>query len=756
MDSVETKSVKLPTFDGTKNKFQMWWVRFMAYATVCKFNAALQVNGEHDLPESEATVVVDTATDQNASARAGAARKRNAVAMANLSMAFTTESLMGLIYKSMTMEYPGGLAHLVVKALFAKYQPQDIVTCVELRQMLNKVSMKKSDDPAKLFEQISGIKNKYNTAMKRIDEGDLIAMVLDAAPAEYQAILTAEQRVKGDAVTLQDLENAMTQHWRQISGGTNRNKDNDNEITLAAFNGFCYNCKKHGHCASECKEHGRGNNRKGKFSGKCNSCGKVGHRASDCWDNENNKDKRPAWYKPNRETTAASLDVKTLLSSMSFPNDAKILEDPNIWIADSAATIHATPHAIGFVNKRIANGGDAITVGNGALESADWVGDIVREMTDKSGNSCSPAKLKGVAHIPTSKFNLFSLTKCMKEKWTLGGDTSGIWLSKPGFPKIVFDIVVTTSKGLIFAMHLKCNTKIAGAIKDGKNRMSVAQAHECLGHCNEDAVHKTAKHLGWELKPGAMPVCVACAEAKAKQKNVPKSSEHKPATEVNERIFLDISTVKAPDGETLTKKNWRIMVDKRTNLKFLDFFDTKNGMVEPTCAQLNKWKLAGKPIKYIRCDNAGENKTLQKRCDSSDWKLGIDFEYMARDTPQQNHLAELGFTVIANRGHAMMNQANVLKETRYKVWREAYKTATQLDGLVVTEIDGKLATRYEHWAGKNPKFAKHLRVWGEAGTVKTKTRTTPKLEDHGVQCMFVGYATDHDGDCYHMWDPKTN
>jgi hypothetical protein len=32
---------------------------------------------------------------------------------------------------------------------------------------------------------------------------------------------------------------------------------------------------------------------------------------------------------------------------------------------------------------------------------------------------------------------------------------------------------------------------------------------------------------------------------------------------------------------------------------------------------------------------------------------------------------------------------------------------------------------------------------------------TPKLQDRGVQCMFVGYTLDHDGDRYRMWDPVT-
>eukprot|EP00957_Ditylum_brightwellii_P179146 13648377-Ditylum_brightwellii.AAC.1 len=53
-----------------------------------------------------------------------------------------------------------------------------------------------------------------------------------------------------------------------------------------------------------------------------------------------------------------------------------------------------------------------------------------------------------------------------------------------------------------------------------------------------------------------------------------------------------------------------------------------------------------------------------------------------------------------------------------------------------------------HLFKKNPTFAKHLRTWSEAGTVKVKKATTPKLTNKGVQCMFFGYALNHAGDCY--------
>ena len=57
-------------------------------------------------------------------------------------------------------------------------------------------------------------------------------------------------------------------------------------------------------------------------------------------------------------------------------------------------------------------------------------------------------------------------------------------------------------------------------------------------------------------------------------------------------------------------------------------------MIEPICEHFNRWKQAEIPVTTVRCDNTDENIKLQKRCSSVDWKLGIDFKYTSRDTPQ--------------------------------------------------------------------------------------------------------------------------
>lgn len=45
-----------------------------------------------------------------------------------------------------------------------------------------------------------------------------------------------------------------------------------------------------------------------------------------------------------------------------------------------------------------------------------------------------------------------------------------------------------------------------------------------------------------------------------------------------------------------------------------------------------------------------------------------------------------------------------------------------LDGLTIIERIRVKKTRFEHWGGELPKFANHLRTWGEAGVVALRDR----------------------------------
>jgi hypothetical protein len=151
-DRLYEKFLRSPTFDGKEDKFQIFWMRFKAYVKVYKFAPALKICGEANLPANDVTPFdIMTVTGR----LQAVAKKRN--------------------------DWPVGLAHLIVAAMLQRYMSQDTVTRVELRQMLNKVSMTPNNDPRVIFEQISTIKKRYKMVTQRIEIEDLIAVVLDAA-----------------------------------------------------------------------------------------------------------------------------------------------------------------------------------------------------------------------------------------------------------------------------------------------------------------------------------------------------------------------------------------------------------------------------------------------------------------------------------------------------------------------------------------------------------------------------------------------
>ena len=365
------------------------------------------------------------------------------------------------------------------------------------------------------------------------------------------------------------------------------------------FNGTCFLCKKKGHRIADCpekKNKNNNNNNKNKFNGKCNNCGKHGHKGADCWEKEENAEKRPKNWK-GKEVAAASVTVNNdtpveyimigkgksvgeIDPPDGFPATAKLLDSPDIWVADSAATMHNTCHKAGVINLRV--DGQAIVMGNGEEINTREMGDIRAVACDRNGNQLVDIKLTDVAVNPNGTFNLFSTTKMQKEGWILHGNDKFISLKKNDV-EIKFDIIIPTPMGALYCAYLKRKIEMASVAKC-VTTLTVNQAHGRLGHMHEDRTRLTAKTLGWILKPGLFEVCMACAEAKAKQKNVPKISEHTKATKEEPRIFLDISTVKDKSGlDVLTKPNWRILVDERSGMKFSDFFSRKIDMVEATC-----------------------------------------------------------------------------------------------------------------------------------------------------------------------------
>ena len=60
MDTDATKSIKIPQFSGKQEEFQIWWMRFKAFAMLMKFAQALGEQKETNLPDDEEEATADT------------------------------------------------------------------------------------------------------------------------------------------------------------------------------------------------------------------------------------------------------------------------------------------------------------------------------------------------------------------------------------------------------------------------------------------------------------------------------------------------------------------------------------------------------------------------------------------------------------------------------------------------------------------------------------------------------------------------
>eukprot|EP00957_Ditylum_brightwellii_P191647 14591060-Ditylum_brightwellii.AAC.1 len=161
--------------------------------------------------------------------------------------------------------------------------------------------------------------------------------------------------------------------------------------------------------------------------------------------------------------------------------------------------------------------------------------------------------------MPSDGYFLFSLSKRLKSGWTLGGDSNTIWIAK-GSAKITFDIKIKTPKGAIFALYFKrkgaTSEEVLAIGTDKKRPIKANVTHALIGHMNEDDSRQLSQYLKYTIVCRGMEQCEACKEAKTKQKSLPSRTEtvkrvvikKDTPKQVNERINLDISTIKAPAG----------------------------------------------------------------------------------------------------------------------------------------------------------------------------------------------------------------
>jgi hypothetical protein len=96
-------------------------------------------------------------------------------------------------------------------------------------------------------------------------------------------------------------------------------------------------------------------------------------------------------------------------------------------------------------------------------------------------------------------------------------------------------------------------------------------------------------------------VCESCANAKARQKNVPRiSTGGEKATVINGWWFHDSSTLKVHKGEHGSSKIWDLTVDELTEIPFTGIYNKKDEFVESVYQCIQAQTARGYPVLIMR------------------------------------------------------------------------------------------------------------------------------------------------------------
>ncbi len=152
---------------------------------------------------------------------------------------------------------------------------------------------------------------------------------------------------------------------------------------------------------------------------------------------------------------------------------------------------------------------------------------------------------------------------------------------------MLFNIVVNTPKVALYVSKFcrKGGDEVMGGAVDKAPTYSINKSHALLGHNNENETRQIASHLGWTITRGSLGKCESCANAKGRQKNVPKISTGEKATVINGRWFQDNSTlkVKVHKGQHGKIKIWNLVVDELTEISWTGSY-SKNMSSSRVCA----------------------------------------------------------------------------------------------------------------------------------------------------------------------------
>ncbi|KAJ9548438.1 hypothetical protein OSB04_020981 [Centaurea solstitialis] len=429
---------------------------------------------------------------------------------------------------------------------------------------------------------------------------------------------------------------------------------------------------------------------------------------------------------------AMSASMSHSCSGLSSTNTSGI--PSSLWILDSGASHHMSPHLISFTSLSPRSPVSVMSASSTPMQ-VEGVGSIVTPQLS----------LSDVYYIPTLALNLVSVSQlCKTGYWVFFSD----YLCCVQDPRTRKVIGIGHKLGDLYVVdELRVSGVAASSVDLSSFRLSHSSSvfylwHVRLGHVSASRLQFLASTgaLG-QLKSCDISDCSACKLAKfsALPFNKSMSCSSAPFDLVHSDVWGP-SPVSSKGGskyyvsfiDDYTRYTWVFLMKRRSD--FLLVYSNFRALIKTQHSAV---------IKCFRCDLGGEYTSNDfTQLLASD---GTIHQSSCTDTPQQNGVAERKHRHLVETARSLLVSSGVPSI----FWGEALLTATYLINRIPIAHNSGLSP-FEKLYGESPDYS-FLRVFGCTCFVLRPHVERNKLSPRSALCVFLGYGIGQKG--YRCFDP---
>lgn len=538
----------------------------------------------------------------------------------------------------------------------------------------------------------------------------IVAMLLCSLPESYNNLITAlESRSEEELTTVFVKGKLIDEYLRRKNLLQASEESSDKALKTQKFKKYpsnkdqrnvdCFFCKKTGHIKKDCRKYG-------------------------------------AWKEKQEKVNQVSRNPKGDKEEICFKVRC-VQGSNNAWYIDSGATSHMTNNRNFFTifepkeeNIKTTNGELAKVCGFGS-------GTLIC-LTDE--DKMKKVTVTDVMYVPDLDSSLLSISKLAKRGFDISfGETY---------------CKVTDNSNIIAIADLSCNlyklrtVQVALMTSQQHSKNCQHTWHRMLGHRDVNAIKDlTTKELAIGVKIvdcGLRSMCECCIKGKMSRIPFPKMSKNKTQS-ILELVHTDV----CGPMQTATPSNNRYIltiIDDYSRYAEVHLLKEKSDVCIKLTQFITRMETKyNKRLKIIRSDRGGKytSKELKEFLKAK----GIETQYTAAYSPQQNGVAERKNRYLMEMARCMLIDANLPNI----YWGEAVITANYLQNRLPTTATGE--TPYGRWYSRKPDL-KNIHIFGSRAYIQVPDQHRRKLNNKAEELLFVGYS--EDTKAYRFLNKETN